>query len=76
MELVPVVQDIVTLTKSLVKDLLSLTVLTKLIVVPVIFCMKIMRSFHLTLFAKASHIYWAKNGIVFAYSAFEILMSH
>ena len=76
MELVPVVLDIVTLTKSLVKDLLSLTVLTKLIVVPVIFLHKNYEKLSSHIICKSLSHLFGKNGIVFAYSAFEILMSH
>ena len=58
----PVVQSIVSLTKSLVNDSLSLLVRLK--------------SSVLIFFAeKAPHIFSAKNGSVFMYNVFEILTS-
>ena len=59
----PVVQSIVSLTKSLVNDSLSLLVRLK-------------SSVLIFFAAKAPHIFSAKNGSVFRYNMFEILTSH
>ena len=65
----PVVQSIVSLTKSLANDSLSLLVRLKSSVL-IFFAEKMWGAF-----AKASHIFSAKNGIVFMYNMFEILTS-
>ena len=67
----PVVQSIVSLTKSLVNDSLSLLVRLKSSVL-IFFAEKNVRSFCT---AKAPHIFSAKNGSVFMYNMFEILTS-
>ena len=67
----PVVQSIVSLTKSLVNDSLSLLVPLKSSVL-IVFAEKNVRSFCT---AKAPHIFLAKNGSVFMYNMFEILTS-
>ena len=63
----PVVQSIVSLTKSLVNNSLSLLARPKSSML--IFLPK-------KCTAKAPHIFSAKNGSVFMYNMFEILMSH
>ena len=67
----PVVQSIVSLTKSLVNDSLSLLVRLKSSVL-IFFAEKNVRSF---CSAKAPHIFSAKNASVFMYNMFEILTS-
>ena len=69
----PVVQSIVSLTKSLVSDSLSLLVRLKLSVL-IFFAEKMRGAFALKT-AKAPHIFSAKNGSVFMYNMFEILTS-
>ena len=64
----PVVQSIVSLTKLLVNDSLSLLVRLKSSVL-IFFCRKNERSFCT---AKAPLIFSAKNGSVFMYNMFEI----
>ena len=66
----PVVQSIVSLTKSLVNDSLSLLVCLKSSVL-IFFAEKMRGAFT----AKAPHIFSAKNGSVFMYNMFEILTS-
>ena len=65
LQLGPVVQSIVSLTKSLVSDSLSLLVRLKSNVL-IVFVEKMWG-------AKAPHIFSAKNGSVFMYEMFEIL---
>ena len=67
----PVVQSIVSLTKSLVNDSLSLLVRLKSSVL-ICFAERNVRSFCT---AKAPHIFSTKNGSVFMYNMFEILTS-
>ena len=67
----PVVQSIVSLTKSLVNDSLSLLVRLKSSLL-ILFAEKNEKSFCT---AKAPHIFSAKNGSVFMYNMFEILTS-
>ena len=59
----PVVQSIISLTKSFVNDLLSSLVRIKPIAV-IFLAKEIERSFCT---AKASHIFWQRSGSVFAY---------
>ena len=68
-DLGPVVQSIVSLTKSLVSDSLSLLVRLKSSVL-IFFAEKMWGAF-----AKAPHIFSAKNGTVFMYDMFKILTS-
>ena len=67
----PVVHSIVSRTKSLVKDLLTLIVLAKSTAV-IIFAEKLWKTFALQ---KSCTFFSAKNDRVFAYNTFEILMS-
>ena len=71
----PVVQSIVSLTKSLVNDSLSLLVRLKSSVL-IFFAEKMWGAFALQKSAKAPHIFLAKNSSVFMYNMFEILTSH
>ena len=70
----PVVQSIVSLTKSLVEESgeLSLTVLTKSLAV-IFFVKNCEELLHCKRF---SHFFGKKNGRVFVYNTFGILMFH
>ena len=66
----PVVQSIISLTRSLVENLFSLTAIRKSIAV--IYFLEIIKSF---CNEKAPYILFSKNGHNFAFNTFEILTS-